>query len=144
MKAIGQAIALALLWSTVAGCAAAPGGEPKLAGTHWNLASADRGVLAQHASGSGVTLAFEAGRVSGYGGCNSYSGEYTLAGGELRIGPLTRTKRGCMGAAGEVEAAWHAALAGPLRLAQQSERLTLTAADGLVLRFEPGAAPARP
>lgn len=134
-----QAVAMALLWSLVGGCAAAPDGAPGLAGTQWRLVSASGGVLKSHALGSGVTLAFEQGRVTGYGGCNSYSGEYTHSDGSLRVGTLTRTKRGCADAAGAIESAWHAALAQPLAVGQRDAHLTLTTADGLVLEFKPAA-----
>lgn len=143
MKRTLQVATLATLWSLVPGCAAAPGGEPSLLGTQWSLVSANRGALQKHATSSGVTLVFENDRVSGYGGCNSYSGDYTLAGGKLSIGTLTRTKRGCADAAGAVESALHAALAETLQMAHQSSHLILTTPDGLVLRFEPGADGAR-
>ena len=143
MRRMLQMAAWATLWSVMSGCAAAPGGEPALPGTQWSLVSASRGALQAHAAGSGVTLAFDSGRVSGYGGCNTYSGDYTLAGSELRVGTLTRTKRGCEDVAGAVETAWHAALAETLQVTQQASQLTLTTADGLVLRFEPDTGGAR-
>ena len=133
---------MAVLWSMVTGCAAAPGGETTLAGSRWALAGADRGALAQHGADRGVTLQFDAERISGFSGCNTYSGDYTLEGTVLRVGALTRTKRGCMDAASAVEAAWFAALEGAsLQLERQAAELTLTAADGQVLRFEPAAPP---
>ena len=145
MTSLARTTMLALLWSVVTGCAAAPGGEPRIVGTQWALVAADRGALASHATGSGVTLAFDAARVSGYSGCNRYSGDYTLVGTELRVGALTRTKRGCMDAAGAVEAAWFAALEGAsLQLSQAPNSLALTTADGLQLRFEPGSVKPEP
>jgi heat shock protein HslJ len=134
-----QLAALAGFWSLVSGCAAAPAEPPALAGSHWHLAAASGGVLQSHARDSKVTLVFEPDRLGGYGGCNTYSGEYTLVGRELRIGVLTRTKRGCADTAGEIEAAWHAALAETLRVEQQASQLILTTAGGLELRFEPDA-----
>jgi heat shock protein HslJ len=138
MHRLLQAAALALLWSLVGGCAAAPDGGDALADTQWHLVSASSGVLQSHAAGSGVTLEFAQGRASGYGGCNSYSGDYTRSDGKLRIGTLTRTKRGCADTPGAIESAWHAALAQPLEVVREQSQLTLTTADGLVLRFEPG------
>jgi heat shock protein HslJ len=136
-----QVAAMATLWSLVTGCAAAPGNAPVLPGSHWKLVDASRGALQAHGAASGVTLAFGSARVSGYSGCNSYSGDYTLAGGTLGIGSVTRTKRGCADAPGAVEAAWFEALERKsLQVVQQPERLTLTTADGLRLDFAPGQA----
>jgi heat shock protein HslJ len=61
--------------------------------------------------GTIVTLELGAdGTVSGSGGCNEYHGAYAVDGGDLSIGPLASTKRGCPGLVGEVEATYLAAL----------------------------------
>lgn len=138
MKQSTMTLAAWALLGSLPGCAAAPGGTPMLDGTRWTLVRAERGVLSEHAAASGVTLVFEPGRVGGHGGCNRYSGDYTLEGAQLRVGPVTSTKMGCPGVAGEVEQAWHAVLAAPLRVERTAQTLVLTAADGQVLEFAPG------
>ena len=64
---------------------------PGLAGTGWQLIA-----LAGEAVSENITLSFGAdGRLSGNGGCNSYSGPYTTAAGALTIGPLLSTRIAC-------------------------------------------------
>ncbi len=53
---------------------------------------------------SKLTLEFmEDGTVKGNGGCNDFSGEYTLAGDKLSFGPLMSTKKACSPATDEQE-----------------------------------------
>lgn len=113
-----------------------------LDGSRWELAAATQGPLAEHALGSGITLFFGEGKVTGHGGCNSYGGDYTFDGRVLRIGTLTTTKRGCEDVAGEVERAWHAVLAQPLEVRRYRTSLTLWAPGGQSLRL--GVAPPNP
>lgn len=63
-------------------------------GGEWQLAGAPSGVPAQ-------TISFlEPGRISGYGGCNRYTGTIESdAPGSLRFGPVAATKRACLEAA---------------------------------------------
>jgi len=122
-------------------CANGPGKAMDLSGTKWHLATADAGALAKLAPTSGVTLEFTADRVNGYGGCNSYSGPYTLSAGTLTVGPVAATKRGCMDAAGAIESAWFAMLASKLTVTQDAAGLRLRAADGAQLSFASGPGP---
>lgn len=132
-----------LLFSSflLAACANGPGKAMELNGTTWHLVAADAGVLARHAPNSGVTLEFAADRVNGYGGCNRYSGGYTLSAGTLTVAPVAATKRGCMGDANEIERAWFAALASKLTVTQEGGELQLRTADGALLRLASGPAP---
>jgi len=68
------------------------GGDP-LNGTTWELYS-----IGSHApiSDSKTTLRFEAGQVSGLGGCNQYGGEYQINGDTLSIDKLYATEMACM------------------------------------------------
>jgi len=51
-----------------------------------------------------LTLEFKAdGTVSGSGGCNAFTGAYTLEGNELHFAPLAATKKSCGPAADEQE-----------------------------------------
>lgn len=129
---------LGLVSMLLAACANAPGSTVNLAGTTWQLASSDQGVLAQHAADSRVTMHFGADRLDGFGGCNSYNATYGLSDGKLSIGPVAATKRGCMGHAGDVERAWFAALAAPLSVTRNGANLEMRTADGVLLRFIPG------
>lgn len=89
-----------------------PGDEPvaDLAGTSWSLA--DMGGTADFAH-LVPTLEFGAdGTVSGFAGCNTFTGAYTVTGDTLTLGPLATTRIGCQRPASAVEAAYLAALAG--------------------------------
>jgi heat shock protein HslJ len=133
-------IVAAVLASGVLGaCAASPGTPLQLGGTQWTLASADSGPLAPFAATSGVTLQFEGDRLAGYGGCNQYSGPYTLEGSKLSAGPVAATKRGCMGDGNTIERAWFEVLAAPMQVERDGDALVLTASDGAKLRFDAGA-----
>jgi heat shock protein HslJ len=82
-----------------AACAPAPTSQPQvdLANSRWKLSSfgeapADTSVI----EGSMITLEFtDKGLVVGSGGCNAYSGPYTVQDGELRIGKVTSTLMAC-------------------------------------------------
>lgn len=76
-------------------CASEPQAPPAapLAGTQW---------LAEDIGGRGVmdmaqsTVQFDQqGRAAGNGGCNRYFGEYTIADGSLRFGPIGSTRMAC-------------------------------------------------
>ena len=121
----------------LAACAAAPDAMPPLPGSKWKLASADRGPLAPLAADSGVTLAFEAERLAGYGGCNQYNGSYSIDGEALKIGPVISTKRACLGPGNEAEAAWFAFLAQPVAFAHEDGALILRGSDGTEFRLVP-------
>jgi heat shock protein HslJ len=54
----------------------------------------------------------EDGTVSGFAGCNTFAGSYTVTGSALRLGPLATTKIGCPSPASAVEADMLAGLAG--------------------------------
>lgn len=84
------------------------------------------------------TLEFGAeGTVSGFAGCNQFSGSYTVTGGRLAMGPLATTKMACERPASAVEAEYVAALAAVTGWSVGADgRLTL---DGPVpLTFAPG------
>ena len=95
------------------GLAEGPPGDPpvaNLAGTAWTLA--DMGGTADFARLI-PTLAFGLdGAVSGFAGCNQFSGSYTVTGAALSLGPIAATKMGCEPPASAVEAEYLVALAG--------------------------------
>ncbi len=65
---------------------------------------------------SRLTLAFgEDGRVSGSGGCNGFSGTYTVTGGTVTFSPLASTRRACVApAVSAQETRYFAALGGEM------------------------------
>ncbi len=82
-----------------------------------------------------VTARFEAGRLSGFAGCNNFSGSYSLDGDQLKIGPVASTQMACPEPGSSIETAFHKALSGTLRYAVDGDVLTATTASGDTLRF---------
>lgn len=68
-----------------------------LTGAAWTVEDINRGGVIDN---SRLTLTFAAdGRVSGSGGCNSFSGTYSADGSSVTLGPLAMTRRACLGEA---------------------------------------------
>jgi heat shock protein HslJ len=106
-----------------------------LAGTSWiaTMINNGRGGVASLVEGTVVTAEFGTdGRVAGSGGCNRFSGEYTLEGDGLAIGPIASTRMACLEpeGVGEQENAYFAALGRTASWSFREERLQLRAADG--------------
>jgi heat shock protein HslJ len=128
----------------LAGCCRSPAlqaGSTAVEGTSWRLAS-----LPGHTSGAlaalepGMTARFEAGRVTGFGGCNMFTGPYTLKENRLTVGGLGATMMACPESAMSLERAYHAAMKGTFLVAIVDGRLILTADSGTQLVFEKEAA----
>jgi len=83
-----------------------------------------------------VTVRFESGRLSGFAGCNNFSGSYTLEGDQLKIGPVASTQMACPEPGSSVETAFHKALSGTLRYSVDGDALQATTAAGDTLRFQ--------
>jgi heat shock protein HslJ len=84
-----------------------------------------------------ITIRFESGRVSGFSGCNTFSGPFTLNQNRLTFGTLAGTMMACIEPEiGRLESAFKTALADPLSYAIAGDRLTLTTDSGAVLTFE--------
>ena len=124
-----------------------PGGEliftPKTApdalplqGTEWRLETAvqtEGDVVSALAIPEDleVTLLFEDGELSGFNGCNSYGGNYTLENGELHIGEIFQTVMSCGDSIGsEVEAQMRSALPYIESYDITGDRLTITYPGG--------------
>ncbi|MDT8345123.1 MAG: META domain-containing protein [Thermohalobaculum sp.] len=109
------------------------GGEPAalLAGPDWVVEDiAGGGVI----DASGVTLGFAEGQVWGSGGCNRYSGGFSLTGESLGIGPLAATMMACEPALMTQERRLFKALADATGFdIDPTGALVLKAADGAVL-----------
>ena len=96
-----------------------------LAGTSWLVMSVDSQASVV---GKEPTAAFDATTVSGSGGCNTYTGEYTYdaATATLTPGPLASTRMACDGAEGTFENTFFAAFQGPLIVSVAGDEMTLT------------------
>ena len=109
--------------------AATPGGTA-LKGTRW-MGVVDVSVDPRNAP----WLEFvTADRVSGYTGCNMLSGTWRLEGGEVRLGTLMTTKRGCLGPAGDLEKRVLAAMSEQSRVTREGGKLVFISPAGA--RFE--------
>jgi heat shock protein HslJ len=84
------------------------------------------------------TLEFSAdGRMSGFAGCNTFSGSYTTNGAAVTFGPLATTEMACQRPGSAVEAEYLAALGSVTGWAVEPDgRLRLD--GGVPLRFAPG------
>ena len=118
----------------------------RLGGTRWVATGINngRGGVVTVLEGAEVFAMFgDDGQVSGSGGCNQFSGSYTVEGEALAIGPLAATLRACLApeGVGEQETAFFAALGRVATWSVREGRLRLRSADGALqveLR-EPGA-----
>lgn len=73
---------------------AAPADPAVLQGAAWIVEDINRGGVIDNAR---LTLTFGAdGRVSGSGGCNNFSGTYSVDGSKLTLSPLAMTRRACV------------------------------------------------
>ena len=148
-------VARALPWMCVlvlAACADAPGSPVRadsattapaspapargIAGTRWVGIVADG---ADHHTRPRLEFVRE-GRLSGYTGCNMFSGAWKMEGEEVRVGALVMTKRMCLGPEGEVEKRFLAALAPEGRGRREGDRLVFTGPKGERFEFEQAAA----
>lgn len=77
-----------LIALTLAPAALAGGAPSSLAGSEWGFPGDDGGRAPFVQFGS-------EGRVSGFGGCNRFTGTFVQNGAELRIGPLAATRMAC-------------------------------------------------
>ena len=77
-----------------------------LAGTSWEVVNFNNGNQAIVGVITGTTLTAEFGKdgtLSGSGGCNNYSGPYTVDGDKIKIGPLASTMMACTDPDGVME-----------------------------------------
>lgn len=78
---------------------AVPGGDLNdLVNTQWQLVSF--GPVGQETAvsqGAAITIQFDGdGQAAGFGGCNSYSGQYTVQGGAISFGEIVSTLVACV------------------------------------------------
>jgi heat shock protein HslJ len=117
---------------------ASPPAQPgiSLDGTEWVLLRLATGHLVP---GSYITLIFDGGQISGYGGCNRYRGHYEVVDSALTIPEITRTARACPGLEGvmDQEAAYVRTLTDAAYFQVKDERLLIRGATGGGLGFVP-------
>ena len=109
--------------------AAGAGGGKSIAGTRW---------VGKGTGGDGhgtPRLEFAAGgKLTGYTGCNMLTGQWREEGGRVVVSSLAASKRMCVGAEGEVEKRFLAALGDESRFTREDGKLVVTAPSGA--RFE--------
>lgn len=128
-----------------AGCCRKPAGQSQalaIEGASWKLVGAPGLAPATLSSlERGVTVNFEAGRVTGFSGCNSFTGAYSLEANRLGFGQLAGTMMACPEPAMAVEQAFLGAMRGASFAASiAGDRLTLTSPAGAQLTFAKQAA----
>ena len=78
---------------------------PSLVGPTWSAVAVHhgKGGVASLVQGTSINISFDGqGRVSGFGGCNSFGGTFEHTGDSLSLGPLRMTRKAC-GAPGVME-----------------------------------------
>jgi heat shock protein HslJ len=115
---------------------------PDLAATRWVALSINNGSggVTSVVAGSTVTATFgSGGELAGSGGCNDYSGSYTVDGSSMTIGPLAATKKACADPAiQQQEDRYFAALGEVATYAFSGDQLELRdASGGLLVRYAP-------
>ena len=125
-RSAGNAVGVALLALAITVPAHGAGTSLHLKGTTWGFAS-DSGEAGRsvHFTGDG--------RLQGFGGCNQFSGRFTVSGDTLSIETLVATLRECQSDVMTREDALFQALQGTRMAAGSGNDLILKAADGTVL-----------
>jgi heat shock protein HslJ len=108
-----------------------------LAGTRWTVVDYNNGkqAVVSVLAGTKLTANFDpAGHLSGFAGCNDYSGPVKTTPPKISIGPLASTKKACASPAGvmEQEDAYLAALGSAATYSMQGTTLELRTADGAI------------
>lgn len=94
------------------GCGGGTIAPATLAGTSWSIIAIDGAPV----SGDRYRMAFEANRLSGRAGCNSFGGSYRVGRDGFQAGPLTMTRMACPGPVMAHERAVSRILSGRVRL----------------------------
>lgn len=119
----------------LAGCCRVPAASATIEGATWRLTALPGTTLPSGSARNAVTARFEGGRVSGFSGCNQFSGSYTVDRDKLAVGPLAGTMMACPEPAMGLERAFHKAFNGHMTMTVDGEGMTLTPANGEPLRF---------
>lgn len=103
-----------------------------LQGTSWKVTGVNTGTaLESSALTEALTIDFGTeGSVTGRGGCNNFTGTYTLDGGTITFSEFASTMMGCDEAVMEMEDKYLAALAAASTVERSGDSLTLRDGDG--------------
>ena len=105
-----------------------------LNGTAWQVTGYNNGrdAIVSPLGGTTLTARFASSQISGQGGCNDFSGGYSVSGSNISIGALAAGMMTCTEPAGvmEQEAAYIAALQSAATFQFDGNRLTLRRGDG--------------
>lgn len=124
------------------GCCRVPADTAALENVSWRLTMLPGQTLPAAGPSSSLTVRFSEGRVSGFSGCNQFTGGYRVQGHALTLGPIGGTLMACPEPAMALEQAFRAAFSGTMRIAVSGDELTLTPESGQEpLRFKREAAP---
>ncbi len=107
-----------------------------LEGTAWTLttiAKPDTQAVSSTIAGTRVTAQFDAGTVSGSGGCNTYHGTYEASGTSLTFGPLAATRKMCEQDVSTQEQGYLAALDATASFTIDGDQLSLSDDAGQML-----------
>ncbi|MFD7297773.1 META domain-containing protein [Streptomyces sp. NPDC059897] len=108
--------------------------DATLVGTKWTVTSLNTGAttrsLPKAAEGRARLVFDKDGHASARLGCNSARTKATVKDGHITFGPLSTTRMGCIGAAGEVEQAMLKVLKNKVGYDIQGDSLTLKKPDG--------------
>jgi heat shock protein HslJ len=124
LRRLQRVVLVALLGAAVT-LLVACGASPELAGSEWQLEELEG---APPLEGTSITLDFEGSRFSGSAGCNTYTGDYSLAGDRnLTIPEVARTLLDCDAPAGimEQEASYIVALTSAVTYRTVDDRLEI-------------------
>ncbi len=137
-RLLGTVLGLFIL--ATAGCSKSTpeGTSPMLSpvGTEWRLVAVVGVPAGTGANGKPATLLLEelSGRASGFAGCNTFSGSYTLSGSSIAFGPLAMTRMACA-TGGELESRYAGALEQATEWKMTSQGLELRKGSTLLARF---------
>lgn len=131
LVALGALLAI-VVGACTTGATPEPSASLPLEGTAWQLASyvGPEGTEVPVPKGVAATANFEGGTVSGNGGCNQYTGPYTIGINALTIGPIASTKMACAGPGGTLENLYFVALGQVASYTIDDVTLLLENADG--------------
>ncbi len=131
--AIGAIAVITAACSATGGASGAPAGGTggTIEGVNWRLTQLPSGdSLADVPQGVVADARFAVGRVTGSGGCNSFTGPAIVSGASIKIGPLASTEMACDGAGGDVEKVYLANLVAAASYTATADALTIFDAGG--------------